>query len=760
MYNYLTNTTAGSRVVRFVFAALALAILLAAAGYFYKHRPRVDEFGRLISIHPGNAKVSPGSSATVEDAAARQRLPEFQDIPAATTAELTTALSGSASVPAALPVARGDWPRSQGDASGSRYSTLEQINKSNVTSLLPAWTYHSNDGKANIQCTPIIVDGMLYAPTAGNNIVALNAATGAEVWRFAPGGHPAERGLIYWPGTPSAAPRLLFTSGAYLFALDSKTGKPVSSFGSAGKVPSGGVVGPIIYQNLVIAANFNVIAGFDIESGRVLWRFNVLPPPAVQMSDTADRGANIWGGMALDAARGIVFAATGSPHPNFVGSEHAGDNKNTDSVLALEAKSGKLLWSFQEIRHDIWDLDLPAAPNLVTVLHDGKRVDAVAEVTKLGNTLLLDRVTGKNLFPYRLRRAPASSLPGERTAAYQPVFTLPQPFARQEFQPSDITDFSPEAHAFVEHQVQQANFGWFQPFEPGKPTVYYNVHGGAQWTGAAFDPATGWLYVNANEIPWIMTVLRARAGAANAAHAPSAGELVYREYCAGCHGSDRKGKGVAPALLGLANRMIDDEAVSIVQHGSHAMPPIPVPPAQRQKLMDFLFDRDVPADKSPVTAQTQWEYFPNGYPKLLDDAGYPGTKPPWGTLNAIDLNTGKLAWKVPLGEYEELTRKGIPKTGTENFGGATVTAGGLVFCGGTRDLKIRAFDKDTGRELWAYKLPFGGFAPPATYQVGDRQFVVIAATGGGKLGGPVGDAYVAFALPAVSGRHTGLDSGR
>ena len=295
--------------------------------------------------------------------------------------------------------------------------------------------------------------------------------------------------------------------------------------------------------------------------------------------------------------------------------------------------------------------------------------------------------------------------------------------------------------------MQKANFGWFQPFEPGKPTVYYNIHGGGQWTGAAFDPSNGWLYVNANEIPWIPTVLRARAGAASAPHDPSPGELTFREKCAVCHGIDRKGKGMAPSLLGLPNRMIDDEAVRIMQEGRDSMPPIAVAADRRQQLIDFLFDRDVPVDNSPVTPQTKWEYFPNGYPKLLDDAGYPGTKPPWGTLNAIDLNTGKIAWKVPLGEYDELTRKGIPKTGTENFGGATVTAGGLVFCAGTRDLKIRAFDKDTGRELWAYKLPFGGFAPPAVYQAGGREYVVIAATGGGKLGGALGDTYVAFALP-------------
>jgi quinoprotein glucose dehydrogenase len=721
-------------------AVLCMGILLAGAYWIHKRRNRVDEFGHPISIHPGSAKVNPGARATLEDPREREVLPEYQDVPASATAELTPALAPQEK--------NTEWARSQGDEASSRYSSLTQINKDNVQNLQVAWTYHSKDGNANIQCTPVIVDGVLYAPTAGNYVVALDAQNGNELWRFKPGGHPAQRGLSYWPGNQTLAPRLFFTSGPFLFALDPKTGQPAAGFGANGRVPSGGMVSPVVYQDVIVAANFNVINGYDIASGRQLWKFDVLPPQATKIDDDVDRGANVWGGMAMDVARGIVYVVTGSPHPNFIGVDHPGQNKGANSVIALEAKTGRQLWAFQEIRHDIWDLDTPAPPNLVTITHDGKRVDAVAEVTKLGNTLLLDRVTGKPLFPYRLRRAPVSKLPGERTWPYQPVFDLPQPFARQEFRESDITDISPQAHAFVEGQVKKANYGWFQPFEPGKPTVYYNVHGGAQWTGAAFDPENGWLYLNVNEIPWMMTVLRTRVGAdSGQAHTPSAGEVVYRQNCAACHGENRKGKGMAPSLVGLANRMLDDEAVAIMTHGRNAMPPIPVPVSQRQKLIDFLFDRDIPVDNTPVTSQTQFTYFPNGYPKLVDDRGYPGSKPPWGTLNALDLNTGKLVWKVPLGEYDELTKQGIPKTGTENFGGATVTAGGVVFCAGTRDLKIRAFDKDSGRELWSSKLPFGGFAPPATYQVNGRQYVVIAASGGGKLGGPVGDTYVAFALP-------------
>jgi len=718
---------------------LALSMLLLGSAYlvveevnpaiFPKIGHRLARLVRPVMVHGKTVE-----SRAIEDASQRASLPDYENLPAAKPDELTSALPDDEK--------HIEWTRSHGDSACSRYSSLTQINRDNVANLQVAWIYHSQDGKANIQCNPIVVDGTMYAPTAGKYVVAINAETGKEIWRFKPGGQPALRGLVYWRGNSLVGPRIYFTSGDFLFALDPKTGVPVAGFGRRGKIPSGGVVAPAIYRDVIVVANWNVVLGYDIATGRQLWDFAVLRKPA-SLWDDPDRGGNCWGGIAMDTQRGIAYISTGSPHPDFVGFDHTGQNEYANSVIALEAATGRLLWSFQEIRHDIWDLDIPAPPNLVTVMHEGKRVDAVAQVTKIGNTLLLDRVSGKPLFPYRLRRAPVSKTPGERTWPYQPVFTLPEPFARQEFTADDITDLSSEAHAFVAKRVENANYGWFMPFEPGRPTVYYGVHGGAQWTGAAFDPATAWLYVSANELPWIMSIVRTQVGSTRDPAHPTAGEKVYMSHCAECHGINRKGKGMAPQLLG---GLLEDEVIDVIKNGRNAMPPVSVDLDLRQSLLDFLFDRDIPAATGPADGKNNYTYVPTGYEKLLDDQGYPGNKPPWGTLNAIDLNTGKIVWKSPLGEYEELTKQGIPKTGTENFGGATVTAGGLVFCAGTRDLKIRAFDKNTGRELWAYKLPFGGFAPPSVYQVNGRQYVVIAATGGGKLGGEFGDAYVAFSL--------------
>jgi quinoprotein glucose dehydrogenase len=452
--------------------------------------------------------------------------------------------------------------------------------------------------------------------------------------------------------------------------------------------------------------------------------------------------------MALDEARGIAYVATGSPKPNFNGMGHHGDNLYANCVVALEARTGCKLWHFQEIRHDIWDMDIPAPPNLTTVTREGRRVDVVAQVTKLGNTLLLDRVTGQPVFPFRLRRAPASTLPGEQTSPYQPALELPEPFSRQGFEPADVTERSPEAREYIAKRVAGANTGWFTPFEEGKPTALYGVHGGAEWTGAATDPTTGCLYVSANELPWIITVFRDDPEPARDPAHPTRGEEIYQQICAQCHGPDRIGIGTAPPLRGLRHRLKDADVVALLKTGRNLMPVAPeLSEPDLRALLDFLFLRDRPAAPAGTASPGGVRWTHNGYPKLLDAEGYPGSKPPWGTLTCVDLNTGRLRWQVPLGEYAELTAQGIPKTGTENFGGAMVTGGGLVFCAGTRDQKIRAFDKETGIELWSATLPWGGYAPPATYWWNGRQYVVIAATGGGKLGPPMGDAWVAFALP-------------
>ena len=672
--------------------------------------------------------------------------PEYKIIPAAKTSELTPSLARN-------PGQYTTWYRSHGDAESTRYSSLKQINRENVAQLRIAWIYHSGDGKGNIECNPVIANGVIYAPTAGSQIVAIDGTSGKEIWRFKPEGRPvALRGLEYWPGDGKIGARLFFPSGDWLYALDPKDGRPIPGFGEHGRVRARSVVAPTIYNRIVILPCWNVVNAFDLETGALRWSFNLIPQPGEFGHDTwtgagvwnGGYGANVWGGSALDEQRGIEYVATGSPHPNYLGMHHPGDNLFTDCVVALDASTGKRLWHFQEIRHDIWDLDIPAPPNLVTVIRNGHRYDAVAQVTKLGNTLLLDRVTGKPLFPFRLRKATASRLDGESTAEYQPDLELPQPFAPQEFTLDDVTDISPQAHAFVMDKIANAEFGWFRPFDAGKPLVFYGMLGGAEWTGAAFDPQSSLLYVSANKLPWVVQISQSKL-LPQRKPPLTEGNKTYLRYCAACHLPDRSGAGMGMPLFTAPGRLKGNQITSAVRNGRGSMPAIAVPPDKLPALIDFLLERDLPQANIDSHAPVRPEYRFDGYFKLLDPDGNPGVKPPWGTLNAINLDTGKIAWRVPLGET--IGPEGIRKTGTENFGGPIVTAGGLVFCAGTRDLKIRAFNSQTGEELWQAKLPYGGFAPPATYEIHGKQYVVIAATGGGKLGGELGDAYVAFALP-------------
>ncbi|EDY22016.1 Pyrrolo-quinoline quinone [Chthoniobacter flavus Ellin428] len=672
-------------------------------------------------------------------------------IPAATDDELTRANGW----PADTDMRK--WERSLGGETSNRFTTLKQITKANVGKLEMAWTYHSGDGTSNIQCNPIIVDGVMFAPTGGWNIVALDATTGRELWRFTPEhqgkrleDQPARRGLLYWKGDGDNRARVLFGAGNWIYALDPQTGKVIDSFGKNGRtdIPTAATAVGAIYRDvLVVAGYLGDIFGYDVRTGEPLWTFHTKPLPGEYGHNTwshLEQGANCWGGMALDESRGIAYISTGSPKPNYLGMNHTGDNLFGDCVIAIDALTGKRVWHFQEIRHDVWDWDIPAPPNLVTVERNGIKVDAVAQVTKLGNTLLLDRTNGKPLFPYRLKRVKTELLPGDQAAPFEPMPELPEPFARQAFTPNDIPA-SPDVQAVVLPVIQRANTGAYPSIQPAKPTLLFNIHGGAEWTGATANPGTGMLYVTANEIPWFVTSFR--DDDPEPAKPPTAGEQAYMTICVACHGPDRKGIGHAPPLRGVRHRLNEEQILEQLKNGRGSMPPMlpALKPEQVKPLIDFLLCRDRPIPPLDPKAPPKWTF--GGWNRLQDAQGYPGCTPPWGTLTCVNLNTGKIAWKVPFGEYPELAEKGVPKTGQENFGGAMLTSTGVIVAGGTRDKKVRAFDASNGDELWSYQLPLHSTAPPASYEANGRQFIVVPVTGGGKLGGPTGDAWMAFALP-------------
>lgn len=693
-----------------------------------------------------------------------------------------------------------NWPVYGGNNAGNRFSPLTQINKNNVGYLEVAWTYdtgennNSSERGYEIQCQPIIVDGILYGTTPQLKAFAIKADTGEELWKFDPfedldPQYHQNRGVSYWRDGDDE--RILYTAGSSLFALDAKTGTPVEGFGTGGRVSlyvgldtnldhdiSGlmaiATTPGAVYKDLLIMGSRvsefgdalpGHVRAFDIRTGEMRWVFHTIPQPGEYGYETWPEnaykymgGANNWSGMVLDAQRGTVFLGTGSPATDFYGGGRHGENLFGNCILALDAETGKRKWHFQTIHHDLWDRDIPNPPNLITVNHDGKRIAAVAQATKDGLIYVLDRDTGEPLFPVEERPVPLDgAVPGEAPWPTQPYPLKPEPFARQYFKEEDINDLTPGAYDAVRKRFLETRSGnkYIPPSIEG--TLVFHIGGGAEWGGTAADPE-GVFYVNSNEMPWdlrmmdLSTSLREREKSLAAR-----GEALYMTNCASCHGADLKGSGTRyPALADIGKRMDREAALQVIEAGSGMMPSFKhLPEFRKNAILSYLFHTDEKVDlhnTNELSAAADSSNFPyvapwvnNGQVQFRTPDGYPGVKPPWGTLNAVDLNTGEYLWKVPLGEFPELKEQGIPPTGTENHGGPIVTAGGLLFIGATQDELFRAFDKSTGEVLWEYRLPAGGFATPATYEVNGTQYVVIAA-GGTKYGLKPGGTYVAFAL--------------
>jgi len=683
-----------------------------------------------------------------------------------------------------LSAAGNDWPVYLGDYGSSHYSTLDQITTSNVQQLEVAWTYHCGDARTTgslISSNPLIIDGVVYCTTPLNKLVALDAATGTEKWRFDPfpgadGG--LNRGITFWKDGNDR--RIFFGAGRFLHAVDAETGCLIPDFGERGRVNlSPGQDDPgselmvlarspgVIYQGLIImpikvgegpdATAAGNICAYDARTGRLVWSFHTIPRPGEFGYDTwppeawkYSGGANAWAGLSLDAERGLLFCPTGSATFDFWGGNRVGDNLFSDCLVALDAATGKRVWHYQFVRHDIWDRDLPATPNLLTVRQNGRDIPAVAQITKSGHVYVFNRETGEPLFPVVEQAAPPSDLPGEVTAAFQPVPAKPAPFSRQRFSAEDITDLSPASHrAVLNRFVKLRPHAQFLPPSREGTIVFPGFAGGGEWGGAATDPK-GVMYVNGQEMPWVIDMVEFDVMA-------SLGKQTYLKNCASCHQADRVGNPAAsvPSLVGIMDRQALAAVRTTVRSGRGVMPGFGhLSNAEINALMDHLgsgADNDTAASVSPKSKKktvNPVSWVTTGKLEWRDPEGYPAVKPPWGTLNAIDLNSGEYLWRIPLGEHPELTARGIPLTGTENTGGPIVTAGGVLFIGATKDEMFRAFDTQSGRELWKTRLPAGGYTTPATYSVKGRQFVLIAC-GGGRMGTKTGDAYVAFALPSV-----------
>ncbi|MEO9005421.1 MAG: PQQ-binding-like beta-propeller repeat protein [Ginsengibacter sp.] len=692
-----------------------------------------------------------------------------------------------------------DWKITGGTKENIRYSSLKQIDTANVNTLQVAWIYHSENNDSIhygvMECNPIVIDSTLYGVSPKLKLFAIDAATGKEKWQFDPSDSVANktwhrksvnmnRGVTYWAEENDK--RIIYTVGPVVFEVNALTGKLVSSFGKDGGIdltqgldrnPKELFVAPtapvMIYKNLFFVSGLvgentpGHIRAFDIKTGKQKWIFHTVPYPGEPGYNTWDDSTaykrmgstNSWSGFSLDEKRGILYAPVGSPTNDFYGGDRLGAGLYGDCLVALEAATGKLLWHFQTVHHDVWDMDVPTPPILITLNHNGKKVDAAVQTTKTGLVFVFDRVTGKPVFSIQEKSVPTSgAAEGEKLSPTQPFPVLPKPFSRQMLTENDLNKLVDDSsYQDIKRRFNSYRYeGIFTPPTENGTLIFPGYDGGGEWGGGAIDPETNILYVNANNMAWVLNLVKNKPEAKKVMTNLQAGKLLYNMHCIGCHGTGLQGSGDYPPLLGIEKKYTFAKLNELLSTGRRMMPGFnQLAKEERNALGSFILNINT-EQKNTYKGPSLNEgsllkslYSFTGYNKFLTKEGYPAISPPWGTLTAVNLNTGAQLWQMPFGEFAELKAKGIPTTGRENYGGPVVTAGGVLFIAATADAKFRAISKRTGKILFETDLPATGAATPAVYSVNGKQYVVVAC-GGSKWGGRKSDAYVAFSLPIIS----------
>jgi quinoprotein glucose dehydrogenase len=695
------------------------------------------------------------------------------------------------------------WSDYGGGPDSSQYSSLREINRSNVNQLKIAWKFPTGDTNRYF-FNPVEAHGLVYVMAQNDSIVALNAETGEAVWVHRPAPHTnviTDRGINYWESSDGRDRRLIFASNHRLREIDARTGEPILSFGTHGFVDLKQGLGRDpstlslvqsttpgrIFENLLVlgsATNQGYgsapgdIRAFDVRTGKLVWTFHTIPHPGEVGYDTWPKdawkrvgGANCWGEISVDEKRAIVYVPTASPKYNFYGADRRGKDLFGDCLLALDARTGKLLWYFQTVHHDIWDYDNTAAPKLITVWHDGRKVDAVAQVAKTGFVWVFDRVTGKPLWPVEERPEPRSNMPGEVAWPTQPFPLKPPPFGRQSFTVNDLSasiSDPKELARFRQEIAKSENQGLFTPPDTTDTMEMPGNSGGANWGSAAVDPAKGTLYVASMDLPCMLKLEREESQHADAGESiEQQGHFIYESNCRRCHGAALKGLPPAiPSLADIGARMNGERIASIVRQGRGPMPGFPQLPREDLKsLIAFLLNPGrAPAQPSGLTtppppsiagaeaaaASGKLRYL-SGFGFMLTSSGLPPIAPPWSTLTAYDLNQGIIKWQIPLGDVPQLAARGIRNTGFPFLKtGPVASAGGLIFTA-TRDQMVRAYDEETGKVLWEKRLatPLQGI--PSVYEAAGHEYLVVCAAApeisDTAAQNAIQGSYVAFALP-------------
>lgn len=659
-----------------------------------------------------------------------------------------------------------DWAAFGHDLSNSKFADLDDINLKTVNSLQPVWYYEDpRPNGGSVLFNPLVVQGRMYAFTPTNSLVCLNARTGESIWEFFPDRTSVQtwiKGITYHRKDMPRDDVLLFVFGETLYSVNASNGSLTKDFGTKGKVDfyeglsieaerrsqvHVTVNAPgVVYGDLFIVGSKvpdelpsapGDIRAFNVNTGALEWVFHTIPKKGEFGADTwpenareNNGGANCWGGMALDPERGIVYVPTASPSFDFYGADREGTNLFANCLLALDAKTGERIWHFQTTHHDLWDRDNGSPPNLVSVLHEGAMIDAVALVTKMGYVFLFDRETGDPLFP--IEEIPVDTLsimPGERPWPTQPIPTKPDPFARQGFREEFYSTLTPEINQEIREDIKRNNYstGIYQPPSLNGSIILPTAHGGANWGGASFNPRSKVLFVNSSDLPWILKLTEIEGLRQDN---DLGGRELYQKYCGSCHGAEKRGTNYGPGIEGRMDSYTVGELEEFLKRGAEPMPSFKhLPQVQINAIISYLKEIEVGdlqgADGSQPDSGYSQPYGFSGYNFYLDKNGNPAIEPPYGTLTAIDLNKGEILWQSPLGEDENLAKQGISNSGLFNRGGGIATSGGLIFIAATADRMLRAFDQKNGKEVWKTKLPGSGYSIPSTYRIDGIQYLTV-----------------------------------